>query len=143
MSSEYKKAILEAAYRVGNDGNGKDGILGYFKWVAVCHPGIYAIELLGRLLSSEDEDAESNMSAEPTGDINQTIREWTELKPNRTKSQAVLPESVWPSEWTGQDFPLSSLMQVAVAKPKAFCRLLGAVWLRPKTKRRRPAGVHR
>ena len=86
----------------------------------------------------EEEDAERNMSAEPTGDINQTIREWIERNPKRTKSQAVHPESVWPSGWTGQDFPVSSLMEVAVEKPKVFCRLYGAVFLRPKTKRRPP-----
>ena len=105
ISSEYEMAILEAAYRVGFDGNGKDGIPGYFKWVCQNHQGICATELLGRiLLVEEEEDAERNMSAEPTGDINQTIREWIERNPKRTKSQAVHPESVWPSGWTGQVF---------------------------------------
>ena len=29
FSADYKKAILEAAYRIGRDGNGKDGVVGY------------------------------------------------------------------------------------------------------------------
>ena len=141
MSSEYKMAILEAAYRVGNDGNGKDGIRGYFRWVCQHHIAIFFVELFSWLLE-DDEDAESNTSAEPgtTGGINETIREWIEAKPNRTKSQAVHPKS--PGAWTGQDFPVSILMQAAVEKPRVFCRLFAAAFLRPKTKRRRRAGAY-
>jgi hypothetical protein len=143
MSYDYKMAILEAAYRVGYDGNGKDGIQGYFNWVCGYHPEIYAVELLGRLVVLEDdEDVESDTSEQPcaTGGINQTFREWIEAKPNRTNNRAVHPES--PGGWTGQAFPVSALMQVAVEKPKAFCRLLAAAFLQSKTKRRRPAGAH-
>jgi hypothetical protein len=144
ISLDYKMVILEAAYRVGYDGNGKDGISGYFMWVGKYHPDIFYMDLFCRLLSLEDEDAESDQAEEPcaTGDLNQTIRKWIERKPDRTKSQAVHPESASPGGWTGQDILVSSLMQVAVEKPKVFCRLYGAVFLRPKTKRRGPAGVH-
>ena len=38
ISSDYRKAILEAAYRVGRDGNGKDGIVGYILWLGKRHP---------------------------------------------------------------------------------------------------------
>ena len=38
LTADYKKAAMEAAYRVGEDGNGKDGLVGYLKWVAMCHP---------------------------------------------------------------------------------------------------------
>jgi hypothetical protein len=33
ISPEHKRALLEAAHRVGSDGNGRDGIVGYFTWV--------------------------------------------------------------------------------------------------------------
>ena len=41
LSIDYKKAILEAAYRIGQDGNGKNGVVGYkdyFVWG--CFPRI-------------------------------------------------------------------------------------------------------
>ena len=38
---DYRRAIFEAAYRIGYDGNGKDGAIGYFRWVAERHPQIY------------------------------------------------------------------------------------------------------
>jgi hypothetical protein len=62
FSSDYKKAILEAAYRVGNDGNGKDGVVGYFSWVGECHPAIFYTVLYISLLPLET--AESNGRSE-------------------------------------------------------------------------------
>jgi hypothetical protein len=41
LSIDYKKAILEAAYRIGQDGNGKNGVVGYLLWVAERHPQIF------------------------------------------------------------------------------------------------------
>ena len=62
FSIDYKKAILEAAYRVGQDGNGKNGVRGYFSWVALRDPRIFCM-LLGSLLPTEN--AESNTPEEP------------------------------------------------------------------------------
>jgi hypothetical protein len=31
VSPNYKRAIFEAAYRIGYDGNGKDDVIGYFR----------------------------------------------------------------------------------------------------------------
>jgi hypothetical protein len=53
FSIDYKKAILEAAYRIGNDGNGKDGILGYFLWVGKRHPTVFYTILWVSLLALE------------------------------------------------------------------------------------------
>ena len=54
---------------------------------------------------------------------------------DRAKRQFVQTESGSPAaDWTGQDFPVNSLMQLAVANPKAFCRLVVAAFLRPPTK---------
>jgi len=55
---------------------------------------------------------------------------------NRATGQ-VDSESPW--AWTGQPFPVGSLMQLAVENPKVFCKLCVAAFLRPPTKRRRLA----
>jgi hypothetical protein len=52
FSRDYKKAILEAGYRLGQDGNGKDGIVGYFSWVAHYYPRAYC-KLLASVLSQK------------------------------------------------------------------------------------------
>ena len=53
FSADYKRAIIEAAYRVGNDGNGKDGVVGYFEWVGLRYPTIFYTVLLVSLLPLE------------------------------------------------------------------------------------------
>jgi hypothetical protein len=138
LSIDYKKAIFEAAYRVGEDGNGKDGIVGYFRWVAVRHPQNY-LAVLSNVLPLEF--AESNMPEKPRGtmaEINDWLRDFIGLtSENRTRGQTVDVESQSPSDWTGQPFPVGSLMQTAVAAPASFCKLLAAIIPRP-TKRGRP-----
>jgi len=44
-----KEAILEAAEAVGQDGKGKDGLVGYLKFLAVDQPGPFT-GLLGKVL---------------------------------------------------------------------------------------------
>ena len=41
FSPDYKQAILEAAHRVGHDGNGEDGAVGYFSWVGERDPDFF------------------------------------------------------------------------------------------------------
>jgi hypothetical protein len=110
LSIDYKKAIFEAAYRVGEDGNGKDGIVGYFRWVAVRHPQIN-LTMLSNLLPLEF--AESNMPEEPRwtmAEINERCRDYIGLtSKNRTRGQTVHVESQSPWDWTGQPFPVGSL----------------------------------
>jgi len=140
FSIDYKKAILEAAYRVGQDGNGKNGVRGYFSWVALRDPRIFCM-LLGSLLPLEN--AESNTPEEPRRtreERDRWFRDYIGLTgKDRTKRQTAHVESESSWDWTGQPFPVGSLMQIAVADPKAFCKLLAAAFLRPPTKRRRPA----
>ena len=135
LTADCRKAVLKAAYHVGEDGNGKDGLVGYFRWVAVYHPipflGLIALRLL--LL----ECAESNppeRSLPTMEEVNQSVREYVGLTgKEQTKKSAVPPESRAPGDWTGQDFPISSLMQIAVANPGAFCKLLAAILPQPPT----------
>jgi hypothetical protein len=73
-------------------------------------------------------------------EINRSIRERIGLTAkNQMKRQIVQIDSESPWAWTGQDFPVGPLMQLAVAKPKAFCELLVAAFLRPPPKRGRPS----
>jgi hypothetical protein len=138
FSIDYKKAILEAAYRIGQDGNGKNGVVGYFSWVAVRHPQIFCTLLMNLLPL---ENAESDAPEEPRRTIEestQSIRDYIGLtSKDLTKGQTVQVESGAPWGWTGQPFPVGSLMQIAVENPKPFCTLLAAAFLRPPTKRRR------
>ena len=53
VSPSLKRVILEAADRVGRDGTGKDGVRGYFTWVAAQHPRVFTLELLSRCLEIE------------------------------------------------------------------------------------------
>jgi len=103
ISADYRKAIREAAYRVGQDGNGKNGIVGYFLWVGERHPLIFWTVLYISLLPLED--AESDAPEEPRWtmeELNQSVRDDIALTgKNRTKRQTVQiePQSRW--DWTG------------------------------------------
>jgi hypothetical protein len=142
FSIDYKKAIIEAAWRIGEDGNGKDGIVGYFKWVALHHTAVFLSPLLINLLLLEF--AERNTPEEPhrtTEEIDQHFRDYIGLTgKNRAETETgqVGSRSQW--DWTGQPFPVGTLMQVAVQNPKEFCTLIAAAFLRPPTKRHGLAG---
>ena len=136
ISADYKKAMLEAAYRGGYDGNGEDGVVGYLKWVAICHTAIF---LAGLNAVLPLQFAESNMPEKPRWtmeEFNQWVRDYIGLAgKNRTEEKIVQVESQSPWDWTGRPFPVGSLMQIAVANPKAFCTQLFAACLPPPTKR--------
>lgn len=142
FSTDYKKALSEAAYRIGQDGNGKNGIVGYFMWVIQYHLQIYCTVLLPKILVLEH--AESDTPEEPRWTIeknNQEVRDYLGLTgKNQPTEQPVQVESEQPWDWTDQPFPVGSLMPLAVESPKAFCTLHAAAFLRPPTKRRGRAG---
>ncbi len=141
FSADLKKALCEAADRIGYDGNGKDGRKGYFVWVAMHHPGVFAIEFLVRLLLWEDEP--SAMAAER----DRWARQYNGKRNNNGKRNSgkrtagaapSRPVNAAAADWTGRDDLVGNLMHVAVADPKSFCRLLGAACLTvPKNRRGR------
>lgn len=145
FSFDYKNAILEAAYRIGNDGNGKDGLVGYFAWVAERHPQIFCTVLLTNLLPLENAESDAPKTPRRTiEEINQVISSSINLAgKNRMDEQNVQVDCPLPWDWTGQPFPVGTLMQLAVGSPKAFCTLVVAGFLRPATKPRRPAARDR
>ena len=170
LSIDFKRRLFEAAYRIGQDGNGMNGFVGYFSWVSEYHPRAYG-SLLPNVLVLEN--AERDTPEEPrstieeisqavrdyiglpgvnraTGQpvtpeeprslieaINQEVRDYIGLTgENRTTRKPVELESEPPWAWTGQPFPVGSLMQLAVENPKAFCTLCAAAFLRLPTNRR-------
>jgi hypothetical protein len=138
LSIDYKKAMLEAAYRVGNDGNGKDGLVGYARWVAIRHTPTF-VATLGNLLPLEPAESSPVVERRWTKEeIDEWLRDYIGLtSENRTREQTVHLESRSPSDWTGQPFPVGSLMQIAVADPKAFCKLLAATLPKLSARQRR------
>ena len=139
VSADYKRSILEAAYRVGNDGNGKDGLVGYFEWVGLRFPTIFYTVLLVSLLPHEcAEDSTSEQPHRTKEESNEVFATTLGSRGrSRSKRQIARPKSRSPWDWTGQDFPVGSLMQLAVEEPKAFCTLIVAAFLRPPSKQQR------
>ena len=58
-SRDILNMAKEAAARVGSDGAGKDGMVGYLKIIATSHPRTF-LKLLGRVLEQEIEDERVN-----------------------------------------------------------------------------------
>ena len=145
FSADYKELILEAADRVGQDGNGKGGVGGYFLWIGKHHPTIFYTVLWISLL--ELEEAESNAPEQPRrtmDEIHRSVRERIERKAKkRTRRPTVQTKSTSPRDWTGQASPVGDLMRLAVANPKAFCELIVAAFLRPPTKLQRGRAARR
>ncbi len=135
LTAESKKAALKTAYLVGEDGNGKDGLVGYLMWVAVYHPTVFLGPLAIKVLLLQHAERDPPERTLPTTEeVNQSLRDYVGITGNeQTKKSAVPPESRAPGDWTGQDFPISSLMQIAVANPGAFCKLLAAILPQPPT----------
>lgn len=142
FSADYKKAIIEAAHRIGFDGNGKFGIVGYFIWIAIDHTPTFGF-LLGHVLALQA--LETCMPQEPLPSVeqlNQRVEDYIASGRGNLKREdcaQVQSKAASSADWTGQPFPLSSLMHIAVAKPTEFAKLLAAAFLCAYGKRRRLA----
>ncbi len=53
FSFDIKKSLMTATHLVGEDLAGKDGIVGYFRWIAFKHPKVFVSVFLPRLLLGE------------------------------------------------------------------------------------------
>jgi hypothetical protein len=138
FSIDYKNAVIEAAWRIGEDGNGKDGIVGYFRWIFLHHTAVFIGQLASSILLLEF--AERDAPEEPhrtMEEIDQHFRDCIGLTgKNRAETETGQAGSRSQWDWTGQPFPVGTLMQAAVKNPKEFCTLIAAALLRPPTKRR-------
>ncbi len=105
ISPEHKRAILEAAHRVGRDGNGTDGVAGYFSWVATRYRAFFLIDIWSHF---ELEVHEAVLG--------------------RRSRQTKKPRPFEPlSERPGGE--VQELMRLAVEQPKGFCKIFRAAWL--------------
>src|SRR5271169_3585295 len=115
ISPEHKMALLEAALRVGSDGNGRDRIVGYFTWVGERDLTFFYVDLWIRLL--ELQIHEEAMSAAPAGTTNE---------PGDRKKQPMAFELRG-----GPDDEVQDLMNLAIERPKQFCKAFCAALLTP------------
>jgi hypothetical protein len=134
ISADYNKVVLEAAYRVGSDGNGKDGITGYLKWVFLGYPAIFSI-LFCRLLALEDCGYWQNEPPLTKDEIDEEIRRYIGIAPTNKRKGAMHSRRFEPT--TEPQWPLSVLMHIAVMDPKSFGKMLVAVLPRPTAQLRR------
>lgn len=88
LSPEYRNAVLEAAYRVGIDGNGLEGIVGHCRWIAVFYPEVYMLALI-RLLELEYSNGADAARSLPTVDeVNERLRKTIGLWGSGTASSS-------------------------------------------------------
>jgi hypothetical protein len=142
--SDLREAILEAACRIGYDGNGKDGFGGYILWIGQYHPKIFYADFLIAWLNleiAEADRAEDPRQSESTFHdligltaISENHKPKEPRRPRQgiedvfrdfglTSPSKKLKLSGSPVGWTGQPEPVGGLMQLAVENPRAFCRL--------------------
>lgn len=154
FSHDWKNAITEAATRIGFDGNGKDGIRGYFTWL-----GLYHRPALVLLACRVDWQALEDLPEEARPTVEQTQEQFEKCigltGGNRSRTQTTRRESATDylaeclaaadslADWTGQDFPVSFLMHMAITEPKLFCKLIARAFLPASTRRRKSAATHR
>jgi hypothetical protein len=133
ISADYKESLIEAAHRIGADGGGKGGLVGYFSWVATCHPKVYASMLLGAVHALELAEAATPVRLRSTPEeIDGLIRDSIGKKSAQREAISDEDRSSAPWAWTGLGDPVGPLMDLAVRKPRTFCKLLAAVLPRPR-----------
>ena len=128
LSADYKTAILEAAYRVGRDGMGKNGIVGYFTRLLVRCPEVACI-LLFRVLLLQECGWPPDDRPLTKEEINQHIRD---LIGRANKTGSGSPEPALTTQW-----PVRDLMRIAVKHPEDFGKLFAALVPQPTGRPRR------
>ena len=126
LSPEYGNAVLEAAYRVGIDGNGSGGIVGYCMWIAACYPQVYIVALI-RLLELENSDvADTPRPSTTVDEINERLRSTIGLTGSGTANNGrVAPKPEL----------LDELVRIANQEPEQFFKLIIAMLPRPRMRR--------
>jgi hypothetical protein len=153
LSADYKRLLFEAAFRIGSNGDGKDGVTGYFGWIIQYHPRV-AIQQLSRILVLEHYLGEMPNEPCTAEELDRSIRDYIGTHPNAGSTNVARADSRlfdtvhlprhrrgvssrqdW--NWTGRNDEIGILMRMAVEKPQLFCRLIGKAFLSvPKNKRR-------
>jgi hypothetical protein len=123
ISPERKRALLEAAHRVGSDGNGKDGVAGYFTCLAKRDPTLFYVDIWSRSLELDLHEAA--VSAEARGITNEPDDEI------RSPSGRTKQRSPFESLRELPDDEVQALMRLAVERRKDFCKIFCAALLTP------------
>ncbi len=153
ISADYKKALVEAATRIGSDGTGKDGVVGYLTWAATRHQTFFYTKIYTRLLTLDDDSDQIDLGAliksareklvKMFRDMNYVVDEPEEKQPTpepfAEAAKAPLTDHLYAGAATRE---VADLMAFAVAQPKAFCNLYCSVLL-PRPKRRRAPMINR
>ena len=116
ISPERKMALLEAAHRVGSDGNGKDGVAGYLFWVAKRDRTLFYVDIWSRLLELDLHEAA--VSAEAHGITNEPDDEI------RSPSGRTKQRSPFESLRELPDDEVQALMRLAVERRKRLLQNL-------------------
>jgi hypothetical protein len=106
MSVDYKKAVLAAAYFVGRDGKGTDGLVGYFERLLFQCPEVGCM-LLGRMFLHEEDGWPPDDRTLSKEQNNNQVRDL--IGANKTGSGS--PEPALTTEW-----PIPDLMRIAVSR---------------------------
>jgi len=122
ISPEHKMVLLEAAHRVGNDGNGKDGAFGYFRWVATRDLTFFYVNIWMRLLDLEVYEAA--VRAEAPCVTNALDDQMSRSAPTKKPWSFELSRD-------GPNAEVEGLMRLAIERPKVFCKLFCAALLTP------------
>jgi hypothetical protein len=125
LSADYKSAVLEAAYRVGRDGNGADGLVGYFQRLLIKCPEVGGM-LLGRMFLHEEDGWPPDDRTLTKEQVNAEVRELIE----RNKADSGDPEAA--VAW-----PVIDLMRIAAKYPRDFGKLFAAMVPQPRGRPRR------
>ena len=124
LSREYQDAVLEAAYRVGFDGSGQGGIVGYFMWIAAVYPMGYVIALIRLLELEYSYGADPDRPSSTVDEINERLRKRIELTNSETARSRPKPEL------------LDELIRIADEQPERFFKLVVALLPRPSVRQK-------
>jgi hypothetical protein len=127
LSADYKRAVLAAAYLVGRDGKGADGIVGYFKQLLIKCPEVGCM-LLARMFLLEDGWSPDDRTLTKE-QINEEARD---LIGRANKTGSGSPEPALTTQW-----PVRDLMRIAVKHPEDFGKLFAALVPQPTGRPRR------
>jgi hypothetical protein len=122
LSANYKRAVIAAAYFVGRDGKGADGLVGYCQRLLIECPEVGSM-LLARMFLLEDVPDDRPLTKEQN---NKEVRDF--IGANKTGS----PEPALTTEW-----PIPDLMRIAVKYPRDFGKLFAAMIPQPRGRPRR------
>jgi hypothetical protein len=114
ISADYKQAVLAVADRVGMDAKGKDGVVGYFRYLALQYPATYC-KLLSRIIDIEEVYPQrlSRTSDQLDADIRQSIR----------------------TDCQQSDSLIAEMTIMAIKHPEVFSAAIAALLPRPSKRR--------